>query len=457
LHLQDSDNNERQIVSGRDALPCDDAIQYVVLHLSQWTQGSFSHDFAQPLDAERLLLRAEAFAKAVRVDDQAIPGLQWNFDRGFSAYRFSHQSEGATLRFQQSRPRSRLQDHRRWMTRPGEFQNSPIPFYASGCKRISRHCPAFPACHTLWPIPTPVGMPGGGRVGRKKPARARDFGAGFARFSEVGLSRSGVFEGRVNQRGGTVNISAELIDARDNSHIWGEQYSRKSDDIFALQGEIAREMTAALRIRLTGEDEKRVAEGYTPNPDAYQDYLKGLYWLNKRSGESNKGIQYFHQAISKDPAYALVYSGLAGCYFLLAVYGLLPTKEVHPKTRLAALKSLELDDTLADAHASLAWIKAWYDWDWSGSEKEIQQALLLNPRDAYTHDVRGITLSNMGLFDLAFPEYKRALELDPHSIFINRVLGLALYASRQYDRAIEQSRNTLEMDSSSLFSHRSLG
>jgi tetratricopeptide (TPR) repeat protein len=148
---------------------------------------------------------------------------------------------------------------------------------------------------------------------------------------------------------------------------------------------------------------------------------------------------------------------LAGCYFLLAVYGLLPTKEVHPKTRLAALKSLELDDTLADAHASLAWIKAWYDWDWSGSEKEIQQALLLNPRDAYTHDVRGITLSNMGLFDLAFPEYKRALELDPHSIFINRVLGLALYASRQYDRAIEQSRNTLEMDSSSLFSHRSLG
>jgi hypothetical protein len=121
-------------------------------------------------------------------------------------------------------------------------------------------------------------------VGRKKPARARDFGAGFARFSEVGLSRSGVFEGRVNQRGGTVNISAELIDARDNSHIWGEQYSRKSDDIFALQGEIAREMTAALRIRLTGEDEKRVAEGYTPNPDAYQDYLKGLYWLNKRSG-----------------------------------------------------------------------------------------------------------------------------------------------------------------------------
>ncbi|HEV2521781.1 MAG TPA: protein kinase, partial [Candidatus Acidoferrales bacterium] len=161
-----------------------------------------------------------------------------------------------------------------------------------------------------------------------------------------------VFKGRVMQRGGTVNISAELIDARDNSHIWGEQYSRKSEDIFALQGEIAKEMTAALRMRLRGEDERRVEKAHTPNPEAYQDYLKGLYWLNKRSAESNKGIQYFQQAISKDPAYALAYSGLAGCYVVLAVFGLLPPKEAYPQAKAAAMKALELDDAQAETHAS---------------------------------------------------------------------------------------------------------
>jgi serine/threonine protein kinase/tetratricopeptide (TPR) repeat protein len=266
-----------------------------------------------------------------------------------------------------------------------------------------------------------------------------------------------VFKGRVIQRGSTLNISAELIDARDNSHIWGEQYSRKADDVFALQGEIAKEMTAALRMRLTGEEEKRVAKSHTPIPEAYQDYLKGLYWLNKRSGESIKGIEHFQQAISKDPTFARAYSGLGGCYFLHAVYGLLPPKEAYPKAKLAVLKALELDDTLAEAHASLGWLKAWYDWDWSGSEREFQQALLLNPRDASTHAMRGTMLANLELFDLSISEYKLALELDPLSVYVNRVWGLALFESRQYERAIEQSRNTLEMDPNSLWSYRSLG
>jgi eukaryotic-like serine/threonine-protein kinase len=266
-----------------------------------------------------------------------------------------------------------------------------------------------------------------------------------------------VFKGRVIQRGGTVYISAELIDARDNSHIWGEQYSRKSDDIFALQGEIAKEMTAALRVRLTGEDEKRMARNYTPDPGAYQDYLKGLYWLNKRSGESSKGIEHFQQAIFKDRAFALAHAGLAGCYVSRAVYGLVPPNEAYPQAKAAELKALELDDTLEEAHASLGFIKAWYDWDWSGADREFQKALLLNPGDAYTHAVRGVMLSNLGLLDLGFPEYKRALELDPLSVFINRVWGIALYLSRQYDRAIEQSRYTLEMDPNSLFSYRYLG
>jgi len=266
-----------------------------------------------------------------------------------------------------------------------------------------------------------------------------------------------VFKGRVIQRGGTLNISAELIDARDNSHIWGEQYSRKADDIFALQGEIAKEMTAALRMRLTGEDERRMAKSYTPDPEAYQDYLKGLYWLNKRSGESFKGIEHFQQAISKDPAFPLAYAGLAGCYVSRGVYGLVPPKEAFPQAKAAELKALELDDALAEAHASLGFIKAWYDWDWSGADREFQQAFLLDPRYAYAHAVRGVMLSNLGLFDLGLPEYKRALELDPLSVFVNRVWGIALYASQQYDQAIEQSRKTLEMDPNSLFSYRYLG
>jgi eukaryotic-like serine/threonine-protein kinase len=266
-----------------------------------------------------------------------------------------------------------------------------------------------------------------------------------------------VFKGRVIQRGGTLNISAELIDARDNSHIWGEQYSRKADDIFALQGEIAKEMTAALRVRLTGEDEKRMARSYSPDPGAYQDYLKGLYWLNKRSGESSKGIPYFQQAISKDPTFALAHAGLAGCYVSRGVYGLVPPKEAYPQAKAAELRALELDDTLSEPHASLGFIKAWYEWDWSGADRELQHALLLNPENAYTHAVKAVMLSNLGQADLVFPGFKRALELDPLSVFIHRVFGLALYELRQYDRAIEQSRHTLEMDPNSLFSYRSLG
>ena len=137
-----------------------------------------------------------------------------------------------------------------------------------------------------------------------------------------------VLKGRVRQRGDDLEISAELVDTRDNSHIWGQQYSRKTSDIFALQNDIAKEMTSMLRMHLTGEDEKRMAKTYTANPEAYQDYLKGRYWWEKRNEEGfNKGIEYFQQAIAKDPAYALAYSGLADSYTLLAVYGFVAPME----------------------------------------------------------------------------------------------------------------------------------
>src|SRR5580704_5062582 len=266
-----------------------------------------------------------------------------------------------------------------------------------------------------------------------------------------------VFKGRVIQRGGTLNISAELIDARDNSHIWGEQYSRKADDVFALQGEIAKEMTAALRMRLTGEEEKRVAKSHTPIPEAYQDYLKGLYWLNKRSSESIKGIEFFERAIAKDPAYALAYSGLSDCYGLLGFSGLVPPNEAYPKAKVAALRALEIDDSIGEAHTSLGVIKTSYDWDWPGAEKEIQRAFVLNPSYAFAHLIRGSLLMMTGRPEEGFAEYRRGVELDPLSIVMNRGLGLGFYWTRQYDQAIEQSLHTLEMDPNSLWSYRPLG
>jgi TolB-like protein len=235
-----------------------------------------------------------------------------------------------------------------------------------------------------------------------------------------------VFKGRVMQRGDNLEISAELVDARDNSHIWGQQYSRKSSDIFALQGELAKEITGMLRMKLTGEDDKRMAKSYTANPEAYQDYLKGLYWNHKANEDGvNRGIEYFQQAIAKDPTYALAYTGLADGYASLGGLSLVPPKEAYPRAKEAALKALEIDDTLGEAHASLAIIKASYDWDLSGAEREFQRAIELNPNYASAHWRYGMALVHAGRFEEAIKEEKRALELDPLSLPNNRALGAA--------------------------------
>jgi serine/threonine protein kinase/tetratricopeptide (TPR) repeat protein len=266
-----------------------------------------------------------------------------------------------------------------------------------------------------------------------------------------------VFKGRVTQRGDDLEISAELVDARDNSHIWGQQYSRKSADIFALQGELAKEITGMLRMRLTGEDDKRMAKSYTVNSEAYQDYLKGRYWWNKKSEDGyNKGIEYFQQAIAIDPAYALAYSGLADCYTGLGAIGFVPAKETYPRAREAALKALNLDDTLAEAHTSLAYIKGMYDWDWSGAEKESQRAIQLNPGDALAHYYYGLILAQTGRLEEAIAEEKRAVELDPLSAATNRNLAFVFWLARKPDQAIEQSRKTLELDPSFTIAHISL-
>ncbi|HSY32099.1 MAG TPA: protein kinase [Verrucomicrobiae bacterium] len=267
-----------------------------------------------------------------------------------------------------------------------------------------------------------------------------------------------VLKGRVTQLGGNLAISAELIDATDSSHIWGQQYSRKPADIFALQEKIAREITKALRLRLTGQEEKSLARTYTTNPEAYRGYLQGRYWANKRSEDGiNKGIECFQQAISKDPAYALAYCGLADCYSMHANYGFLPPKIGYSQANDTVLKALELDDTLSEAHVSLGFIKSDYTWDWAGSEKEFQRAIALNPNYATAHQWYGYALWRTGHFEESIAEHRRALQLDPLSLPVNRNLGLAYYLARQYDLAIEQLQKTREMDPTFVLTREYLG
>jgi TolB-like protein/DNA-binding winged helix-turn-helix (wHTH) protein/tetratricopeptide (TPR) repeat protein len=256
-----------------------------------------------------------------------------------------------------------------------------------------------------------------------------------------------IFKGRVTQRGDTLNISAELISAHDSRHIWGHQYDRKLADMVALREELAREMASALRVRLTGAEEKRLTKSYTANPEAYQDYLKGRYWWNKSTEEGvNKGIGYFQQAIAKDPTYALAYSGLSDCYSSLAEFGVVPAKEGYLKAKDAALKAAELDDTLAEAHGSLALIKSSYDWDWYGADKEIRRAIELNPSYADAHRLHAEVLWQTGRLNEAIAETKLTLELDALSLDNNDILGVEFFLAREYDRVIEQERKVLELD-----------
>jgi eukaryotic-like serine/threonine-protein kinase len=272
------------------------------------------------------------------------------------------------------------------------------------------------------------------------------------------LNARAVLTGRVMQRGDALLIGTELMDVAKLSQLWGAQYNRKMADIFALQEEIAREITDKLRLQLTGDEKKRLVKRATRNKEAYQLYLKGRYWLDKRIPEAlSKAIEYFQQAIDKDPQYALAYSGLADCYTWLPTFAFVPPKEAYPKAKEAALKALEIDDTLAEAHTSLAAVKGHQDWDWSGGERESQRAIALDPDCARAHLWYGWTLVMTGRFEEGIPEVKRALELDPLSLNINWLLGVVCYLARQYDQAIEQYRKTLELDPNFSLAHSFLG
>ncbi len=264
-----------------------------------------------------------------------------------------------------------------------------------------------------------------------------------------------IFKGRVTQQGDNLAISAELIDTQNDTQLWSEtNYISKASNILTLQGELAREMTMALRLHLTGEEERSVVKSHTASPEAYQDYLQGRFWFNKSTEEGfRKGIAYFQQAIEKDPAYALAYAGLATSHSSLVRFVVLAPKEGLSIAREAALKALELDDTLSEAHALLGWIKAVYDWDWSGAEREFQRADTLNSNDASAKIIYGNSLLVMGRIERAAAKLERALELDPLSFDANLNVGLKFYFAGQSEQAIGHVQKTLELDSNFIPGH----
>jgi eukaryotic-like serine/threonine-protein kinase len=221
------------------------------------------------------------------------------------------------------------------------------------------------------------------------------------------LKVQAVLTGRMVQRGDSLSIIVEFIDVRNNSHIWGEQYNRRLFDIFAVQGEIARQISERLRLRLSGDDQRRLTKHDTENTEAYQLYLKGRYYWNKRSAEgTRKAIEYFRQATDADPNYALAYAGLADSYGFLTEFSGVPKEETSPKARAAARKALELDDTLAEAHISLA-VNLQADMDWSGAEREFKRAIELNPNYPTAHHWYSEYLQVMGRLDESKAEIKR--------------------------------------------------
>ena len=262
------------------------------------------------------------------------------------------------------------------------------------------------------------------------------------------LKVEGVVTGRIVQRGDKVIISAELIDARTNHNLWGDQYDRKLSDVLAVQDEITRAISSRLRERLSGEATKQVAKGGTSDPEAYQLYLKGRYYWEKRTPETlDKSRDYFDQAIEKDPNYALAYLGLADYYDVISDYAPVPSSEMVPKARAAAQKALAIDDSLAEAHAILADGYA-NQWEWSEAEREFKRALELNPNSANTHKLYWLYLSSLGRHEEALVEIKSAIRLDPLNLKYNDNLGQEYATGREHDLAVEQFKKVIEMDPS---------
>jgi TolB-like protein len=265
-----------------------------------------------------------------------------------------------------------------------------------------------------------------------------------------------VLEGGVQKSGDAVRVNVQLVKATSDAHLWADTYDRKLTDVFVIETEIAKAIADKLKAKLTGREEEAIRNQPTENSEAHQLYLKGRYFWNKRTSDGLKtSIDYFNQAIDKDPAYGPAYAGLADAYSVLPNYSRTPGKEAYPKGEAAAVKALEIDDKLAEAHIALANVRVWHKWA-KGAEPEFKRGLELNPNYSTGHQWYSIYLSLVGRHDEAILEMEKAKELDPFSIIINTELGCPYLYSRRYDRAIEYFSEAVEMDSNFPFAHFAL-
>ncbi len=260
------------------------------------------------------------------------------------------------------------------------------------------------------------------------------------------LNVDAVVEGSVQRSGNRVRVTAQLVDGRTDRHLWAESYDRDLRDVLMLQSEVARAIAGQIRVKVTPQEQVRLAGARSLSPEVHDAYLKGRYELNKRTEQgAKKGLEDFQHALEKDPLHALAYAGMADSYTLLGAYGVISPQEAKQLAREAATKALEIDPGIAEAHTSLAILRE-ADYDWTGAEGEYKLAIQLNASNATAHHRYARYLAKIGKLEEAVAEIKRAQELDPVSPTISVVVGEVLYFARQYDQAVEQFRKTLAMD-----------
>jgi len=273
------------------------------------------------------------------------------------------------------------------------------------------------------------------------------------------LGVANILEGSVQRTADAVRVNVQLIRGATDTHLWADTFDRQLTDIFGVESEIAKTIAETLRAKLSGSEQNAITARPTENTDAYQLYLRGRFFWNKRTGQNlNKAADYFNQAIAADPNYTLAYVVLADSYVLMPFYGAGTPQDCYPKAKAAAEKALQLDDTLAEAHTSRAQIFCYYDLDFVRAAREYQRAIELNPNYPTAHQWYGSSaLTALGRFDEAIAEVKRAIALDPLSLVINADLGNSYYRARRYDEAIKQLRKTVDLDPGFYYAHWNLG
>jgi TolB-like protein/DNA-binding winged helix-turn-helix (wHTH) protein/tetratricopeptide (TPR) repeat protein len=268
---------------------------------------------------------------------------------------------------------------------------------------------------------------------------------------EIGrkLNVEAIVEGSVTRSENRVRITAQLIDAHTDNHLWAKSYERELKDVLALQDEVVRDIVGEIHSSVTAKQAANLQVPVRVNSQAHEAYLRGRYWWHRRGRENElKGLQYFEQAVQIEPSYPLAWAGVADSYIVMAHHGVLPPKEAMPKAKAAALKALQLDNSFAEAHTSLATIKLSYDWDYAGAQNEFTRAIELNPNYSTAHHWYAHYLVVKLRFPEALSEIQKAHDLDPYSLVVNDFWGLTLYYSKDYERALAQFRARLDLDPS---------